>query len=381
MTTTILTNAKLVFEREVVHGTIAFDESGIASIDQGGTSLPEAIDAGGDWVAPGLIELHTDNLEKHYIPRPSVVWPDALGAAISHDAQMAAAGVTTVYDALCVGYERGTKASRAEIFNALLVAIEKGVAEKAFRIDHRLHFRCELSGADLIDTLEPHLGNPLLGLASLMDHTPGQRQWRDLAGFKTYTMGISGMTEAEFDAHVEKRVATGRTNAVRNAPIVVEMLRRQGVPMATHDDTTVEHVLEGAASGAVISEFPTTIEAAMAAKERGLATVAGAPNVVRGGSHSGGVSVALLAERGVLDGLSSDYVPASLLQAVMKLERDSAIALHQGLGMITWRIADMLGLVDRGRLAPGLRSDVLQFGITSGTPVVHGLWSAGRRVL
>jgi alpha-D-ribose 1-methylphosphonate 5-triphosphate diphosphatase len=214
-----------------------------------------------------------------------------------------------------------------------------------------------------------------------MDHTPGQRQWRDLASFKTYTIGISGMTEAEFEAHVEKRVATGHANAQRNAPIVVEMLRSRSLPFAMHDDTTIEHVAEGAAAGAVISEFPTTIEAAIAAKERGLATVAGAPNVVRGGSHSGGVSVALLAERGVLDGLSSDYVPASLLQAVMKLERDSSIPLGEGIGMVTWRIADMLGLEDRGRMAAGLRSDVVQFGLAAGTPVVRGLWCRGRRVL
>lgn len=381
MTKTILTNANLVLENEIVRGTIVFDESGIRSIDQGSTGALDALDAAGDWVAPGLIEMHTDNLEKHYIPRPGVVWPDALSAAISHDAQMAAAGVTTVYDALCLGYERGTKASRAEIFNALLSAVMTGVAQNTFRIDHRLHFRCELSGADLVPTLEPHLDNPLFSLASLMDHTPGQRQWRDVASFKTYTMGTSGMTSQEFDEHVAKRIATGRETAARNAPIVLDMLKSRNVPFATHDDTTVEHVMEGATAGAVISEFPTTIEAATAAKQRGLATVAGAPNVVRGGSHSGGVSVALLAERNVLDGLSSDYVPASLLQAVMKLERDSSIALHEGIGMVTWRIADMLGLKDRGRLLADLRSDIVRFGLSGGAPVVRGLWCGGRRVM
>lgn len=381
MTTTVLSNARLVLEREVVKGTVVFDATGIKSIDKGPTAVKGAIDVDGDWVAPGLIEMHTDNLEKHYIPRPSVIWPDALAAAISHDAQMAAAGVTTVYDALCVGYERGTKASRAEIFASLLAAVVQGAAESAFRIDHRLHFRCELSGADLLATLEPHLDNPLLGLASLMDHTPGQRQWRDLASLKTYTMGISGMTEAEFEVHVANRMATGSANATRNAPIVIDMLRGRAVPIATHDDTTIEHVVEGAAAGAVISEFPTTIEAATAAKERGLATVAGAPNVVRGGSHSGGVSVAVLAERGVLDGLSSDYVPSSLLQAVVRLERDNGVALEDGIGMVSWKIADMLGLEDRGRLRAGLRADVLQFRRIGDTPIVRGLWSNGSRVL
>ncbi|MDX2158135.1 MAG: alpha-D-ribose 1-methylphosphonate 5-triphosphate diphosphatase [Hyphomicrobiaceae bacterium] len=378
---TILTNARIVLEDEVIDGTLLLDEGRIAAIDQGRSAVATAIDCQGDWVAPGLIEMHTDNLEKHYIPRPGVVWPNALAAALAHDAQMAAAGVTTVYDALCVGYERGTKVSRAEIFNELLAAICTGVAEGVFRIDHRLHFRCELSGADLVPTLKPHLSNPLLGLASLMDHTPGQRQWRDLASLKTYTMGTSGMTEKEFEAHVDQRIATGSTNATANLPIVIAMFRNLGVPLATHDDTTVQHVEEGLAAGASISEFPTTLEAAAAAKERGLATVAGAPNVVRGGSHSGGVSVALLAERGVLDGLSSDYVPSSLLQAVVGLDAGHGIPLRDGIGMVTWRIADMLGIADRGRLAPGLRADVVQFRVLGSTPVVRASWCAGNRVL
>ncbi len=249
MNETILTNAQLVLEHEVVSGTICFDADGIRSIDQGRTSVTGAIDVGGDWVAPGLIEMHTDNLEKHYIPRPGVVWPNALSAAISHDAQMAAAGVTTVFDALCVGYERGTKSSRAEIFNALLAAVETGVAEDAFRIDHRMHFQCELSGADLIATLAPHLDHPLLSLASLMDHTPGQRQWRDIASFKTYTMGTSGMSADECEMHIAKRIASGAATAAQNAPIVIDMLKSRGVLLATHDGTTVEHVAEGARRG------------------------------------------------------------------------------------------------------------------------------------
>ena len=379
--TTILTNARLILQNEIIDGTLAFDATGLRSIDHGRSSLPAAIDAEGDFVAPGLIEMHTDNLEKHYIPRPGVVWPNALAAALAHDAQMAAAGVTTVYDALCAGYERGTKVSRAETFLKLFRAIEEGVDTRLFRIDHKLHLRCELSGADLVATVEPHIENPLVRLASLMDHTPGQRQWRDFASFKTYSMGSSGMSEAEFEAHVKHRVATGSGNAARNWPVIAEMFRSCGVPLATHDDTTVEHVEAGLASGVVISEFPTTIEAATGAKQRGLATVAGAPNVVRGGSHSGGVSVTVLAERNVLDGLSSDYVPSSLLQAVQKLHAENGIALPAAMGMVTWKIADMLGLADRGRLQPGLRADVLRFRFAGMTPVVRGLWSEGRQVL
>ena len=377
---TILTNARLVLEDEVLNGTIAFGQDGIRALDHGGSSLPGAIDAGGDYVAPGLIEMHTDNLEKHIVPRPGVLWPNALAAALAHDAQMAAAGVTTVYDAVCAGYDSGDSVSRRHTFESLVGAIKQGVHERVFRIEHKLHLRCELTGADVADAIAPHMDHPIVALGSLMDHTPGQRQWRDAKSHKAYVVGKSGKSEAEWEAHVAARMAAA-ANVPRMYPIVVDMFRSRGIPLASHDDTTVEHVEEGLAAGVVISEFPTTVEAAAAAKERGLATIAGAPNIVRGGSHSGGVSVADLAEAGILDGLSSDYVPSSLLQAVHRLNERHGIALPAAVGMVTWAVADALSLVDRGRLSPGLRADVLRFRMVGETPVVTGLWVAGRQVM
>lgn len=377
---TIITNAKLILDREIVPGTLCFDATGIRAVDTGASSHPAAIDAQGDFLAPGLIEMHTDNLEKHFVPRPGIVWPNGLAAALAHDAQMAAAGVTTVYDAVCAGYDSGEATSRREIFDKLIGAVTSGVHQDLFRIDHRLHLRCELTGDDVVETVQSQIDNPLVTLGSLMDHTPGQRQWTDLEKMKTYTLGKSGKSEADWQAHLDSRLAAA-SHVPRNWPIIVALFRERSIPVATHDDTTIEHVEAGIASGAVISEFPTTLKAAAAAKQRGLATVAGAPNVVRGGSHSGGVSVRALAEQGVLDGLSSDYVPSSLLQAVYHLGTHSDIRLPEAMGMVTWRIADMLGLSDRGRLLAGLRADIVRFRFVDGTPVVRGLWSAGRQVL
>jgi alpha-D-ribose 1-methylphosphonate 5-triphosphate diphosphatase len=377
---TIITNAKLILDREVVPGTLCFDAEGIRAVDAGASSNPAAIDAQGDFLAPGLIEMHTDNLEKHFVPRPGIVWPNGLAAALAHDAQMAAAGVTTVYDAVCAGYDSGEATSRREIFDKLIGAVTSGVRQGLFRIDHRLHLRCELTGDDVVDTVRSQIDNPLVTLGSLMDHTPGQRQWTDLGKMKTYTLGKSGKSEADWQAHLDARLAAA-SHVPRNWPVIVAMFHERSIPLATHDDTTIEHVEAGIASGAVISEFPTTLAAAEAAKQQGLATIAGAPNVVRGGSHSGGVSVRALAEQGVLDGLSSDYVPSSLLQAVHLLGTHSGIHLPDAMGMVTWRIADMLGLGDRGRLRTGLRADIVRFRFVDATPVVCGLWSAGRQVL
>ncbi|MDU0340415.1 alpha-D-ribose 1-methylphosphonate 5-triphosphate diphosphatase [Bosea rubneri] len=376
--TTILTNARLILEDEIVDGTIAFDASGILSVDQGRSSLPAAIDVQGDYVAPGLVEMHTDNMEKHFMPRPKVFWPNGLAAALVHDAQMAAAGVTTVYDAICAGTPFSAKDYRKDIFADVMDALRLGTAEGVFRIDHRIHMRCELTSPDLLRDIEPYQDDGLVQLVSLMDHTPGQRQWRNLEDLRTYALG-TGKTQAEFEEDVVVRQREGGANVARNWSAVVEMFRSRGIPIATHDDTTLDHVEAGIASGAVISEFPTTIEAAEAAKRHGLATIAGAPNVVRGGSHSGGVSVSELAEKGLLDGLSSDYVPASLLQAVLKLHAAHGIALPEAMGMVTWKVADILGLKDRGHLKPGLRADLLRFRTLGATPVLNAVWSKGER--
>ena len=377
---TVLTNARMILEDEVVDGTIVFGPGGIRAVDRGRSAVPRAIDVERDFIGPGLIEMHTDNLEKHIIPRPNVLWPNALGAALAHDAQMAAAGVTTVYDAVCAGYDSGETVTRRHTFEMLVTAIKTGMRERVFRIDHKLHLRCELTGDDVANAIAPHIDDPLVALGSLMDHTPGQRQWRDAKSHKAYVVGKSGKSDAEWQAHVEARMAAA-ANVPRMRPIVVDMFRSRGIPLASHDDTTPEHVEEGIADGVVISEFPTTVEAATAAKAKGLATIAGAPNVVRGGSHSGGVSVAELAEAGVLDGLSSDYVPASLLQAVHRLEQRHHISLPAAMGMVTWAVADALELADRGRLKPALRADVLRFRMVGETPIVRGLWVAGLQVM
>lgn len=376
----ILTNARLVLEDRVVLGTLVHAEGRIRDVSEGRTAASGAVDCEGDLLAPGLIELHTDNLEKHFCPRPGVIWPNPLAAALTHDAQMAAAGVTTVYDAVCAGGYEGADDYRRTIFHTMVEAVERGVGENVFRIDHRLHLRCELTDATMLDELEPHLDSPLLALASLMDHTPGQRQWRNLDDLRRF-MSSNGLSEAESQAILDRRMAKGEANVAANRPKVVALLKERGITLASHDDTTAEHVAEAQASGCTISEFPTTLEAARAAKAAGLGAVAGAPNVVRGGSHSGGVAARELAEHGLLDALSSDYVPSSLLQAVGHLAETGGAPLHDAFGFVTARPAAMLGLDDRGRLEPGLRADLIRVRFAEGAPIVREVTVAGRRAM
>ena len=378
---TVLTNAKIILEHETIEGTLRFKDGVIADVQPGVSQTAGAIDCAGDYVAPGLIEMHTDNLERHFMPRPKVFWPDGLSAALAHDAQMAASGVTTVYDAICAGVLDTGKDYRKHLFGRMIDAIECGQNGGHFRIDHKIHLRCELTNPDLMEEIEPHADRPLLELVSLMDHTPGTRQFRQMHYLKTYAQGQGDRSDAQIDHDMRLRIEEGPAYVTANWPRVVELFAKRRMPLASHDDTTREHIDMAADAGCTISEFPTTEEAAREAKARGMATVAGAPNVVRGGSHSGNVAASDLARLNLLDALSSDYVPSSLLQAVGELHRNLHRSMAEVMGFVTWRVADMLRLTDRGRLNPGLRADLVRFCFVDTTPVVRGLYVAGVRAL
>jgi alpha-D-ribose 1-methylphosphonate 5-triphosphate diphosphatase len=377
--TTLLTNARLVLDDEVVTGTIVYGPGGIEEVQPGPSTLPHAVDVEGDFVSPGLIECHTDNLERHFVPRPGVIWPNPLAALLAHDAQVVASGMTTVYDAVVAGGYDDGKDYRPKILKTAVEAIRDARAAGLLRADHRLHLRCEATDPAMMDRVEAGAEPSILALASLMDHTPGQRQWRNLAHYRRFVEG-EGRSAEEVEAIIAEQISKGSEAARLNFARAAAFFRERGIPMASHDDTTAGHVAEAIAAGCTISEFPTTEEAARAAGEAGLVTIGGAPNVTRGGSHSGGVAVGALAATGLIRVLSSDYVPASLLQAVQVLVASHGMALAAAIAMVTSRPADMLGLADRGRLRPGLRADLLRFRLVGDTPVVREVVVGGQRV-
>lgn len=375
----IFTNGRLVTPDGIVAGTLAVRDGLIEAVEPGSSTAAGARNMDGAFVVPGFVECHTDNLERQFLPRPNVVWPDGLAAALSHDAQLAAAGITTVFDAISAGFYDPTKSYRKRLFADMLAAIRQGVGNGLFRVDHRLHLRVELSDPELFPDLERHVDEPLLQLASLMDHTPGQRQWRDMATLRDFLVG-QGTPPGKADDILAGRVERAEGAVGRNWPHAVRLFQERGVRIASHDDTTRDHVALAQRSGCGIAEFPTTLEAARAARRAGMAIVAGAPNVVRGGSHSGGVSACELAANGLLDVLSSDYVPSSLLQAALRLGARAETGLAEAIALITSRPADMLGLADRGRLTEGLRADFVQFRIVGDTPVIGAVYRAGERI-
>jgi alpha-D-ribose 1-methylphosphonate 5-triphosphate diphosphatase len=375
----ILDNAQVVLRDRVVAGHVVCRDGGIAEIGEGRASVAGALDLDGDFLLPGLVELHTDNLERHVAPRPNVHWP-MTAALLAHDAQIAAAGITTVLDALAI-VDRGESPMRGSILHEAAQAIVTAKQESLLRADHLLHLRCEVSYAGVVETCEQLIDNPLVRLVSLMDHTPGQRQFTNVERYYAYYQSRFGHSEAEMEALVERRVEDRRLYSDVNRQRVVALCRDRGLALASHDDATVEHVREALGLGMTMAEFPTTREAAGLAHERGMAVIMGAPNVVRGGSHSGNVSArALVAER-TLDILSSDYVPSSLLHAAFLLRDDEGIALPAAVAMVSAKPAQALGLEDRGEIAIGRRADLVRARPVGSLPVVREVWRAGKRTV
>jgi alpha-D-ribose 1-methylphosphonate 5-triphosphate diphosphatase len=371
---TVIGNARIVLaDRVIEHGWVAFADGKVAEVGEG-DAPPTAEDAGGDLVMPGLIELHTDHLEAHYVPRPKVYW-NPLAAVISYDGQLATSGITTVLDSVRVGREDDT--DETMLIEAIASAREAGL----LRSDHFLHLRCEIPMPDVIETLEQLIGRPDLRLMSLMDHTPGQRQFRDEEKLRQYYRGKSGKTDAELDILFAQRLANQSEYAATNLRAVVALARRHAIPLASHDDTTDENVADAIRDGVSVAEFPTTMEAARGVHQAGIGVLMGAPNVVRGGSHSGNIAAVDLAREGLLDILSSDYIPSSLLMGALQLPGHvPAIDLASAIRTVTKAPAEAVGLHDRGEIAVGKRADVIRVHVAGDVPVVRTVWREGRRV-
>ena len=375
---TTIANARIVLPDTVVQGTLALDGTSIARLDDSPAAPADSLDFEGDFLLPGFVELHTDNLEKHLQPRPGVMWPSSAAAVLAHDTQVAGAGITTVFDAVSVG-EYSAASARRQMIASTVETVADPAVRAVMRAEHLLHLRCELADAAVLEIYQPLASNPLVRLVSLMDHTPGQRQWRDLDKWRQFNRDKK-WTDEEFDAMVQQRQQSQARHAETHRRSVVSLAHHYGTVLASHDDTTREHVEEAVEIGIAISEFPTTLGAAGHAHKRGMKVVMGAPNVVRKGSHSGNVSALELARHGFLDVLSSDYVPSSLMQAVFHLNRHEGIELPEAVAMVSATPAGMVGLDDRGSIEVGKRADFSRVRLVGDVPVVLGVWREGQRV-
>jgi alpha-D-ribose 1-methylphosphonate 5-triphosphate diphosphatase len=354
---TILSNARIVGREEIPYGSVLIRDGLIADISSGASAAGD--DLGGDYLLPGVVELHTDHLEYHIAPRANVQW-DPLPAVLASDAQLTASGATTVFDAVRIGSGVGKRDATVEAARLLADSIELAADAGLLRADHAIHVRCEVAAEDCLNDFAQFADDPHVRLVSLMDHTPGQRQYANLELFKRYYIARGHVTEEGFDAFVTPLIERSERYADVHRTAIAKLASERGITLAAHDDATPEHVAESFALGVVISEFPTTVLAAEAADSRGQHIVMGAPNIVRGGSQSGNVAAAELLGLGLLHILSSDYVPSSPLQAVFQLAADGALGLTDGVRLVSGNPARAAGLDDRGEIAVGQRADLVR---------------------
>ncbi|MEM6276936.1 MAG: alpha-D-ribose 1-methylphosphonate 5-triphosphate diphosphatase [Pseudomonadota bacterium] len=373
-----LANARLVLTNEILTGAVTVEGGVITEVAEGDDVPAGAIDCTGDFVIPGLVELHTDNLERHIEPRPGVDWPH-LPALIAHDAELASVGITTVFDAMRAGSINDGTRRYSNYARSLATELLEARAGGHFKISHYIHLRAEICSETLLEELGEFGADDRVGILSLMDHTPGQRQFSDMGQMRKYVTKKRGMSDAEFDAHVANLQRLKERNGTCHENGAVKMAAQLGAVLASHDDTTAAHVATSAGHGVGFAEFPTTLEAAEACRDHGIQVMMGAPNLVRGASHSGNIAAEELARAGLLDIISSDYVPAGLLLSAFRLG-EVWDDLPRAIACVTKNPARAAALLDRGVIEPGLRGDLLRVRHTAGVAIPRGVWREGIQI-
>jgi alpha-D-ribose 1-methylphosphonate 5-triphosphate diphosphatase len=286
--------------------------------------------------------------------------------------------VTTVLDALCLG-DLGFDVERVKTFQDGVRDLDALADTGLLKSEHFLHLRCEMPATDVLELVDPVADHPRVRMVSFMDHSPGVGQYADMENYRRIRRK-AGLSEAEIEARIGILLAQREQYRRPNRDALLARIAHLDVSLASHDDETIANIDENVADGIMISEFPVRLEAARAAHAHGMTVIAGAPNIVRGGSHSGNVGAADLVRAGIVDAFASDYVPAALVEAAFLAVEQCDLTLPQAVAMITDSPARMARLPDRGRIEAGLRADLLRVRVFEGTPVVRQVWRAGERV-
>lgn len=377
MSTTYLTHATLVLPDRVLHDSAMLIADGqIAAIEPASAPADaNVIDLRGHTVMPGLIDVHCDAIEKEAEPRANVLFP--LDFAVAQvDRRNAAAGITTPYHALSFASNQfGVRNNETAATLVRTVAAYR----KHGLVDNRIHCRYEVTDAAAVPVLEMLMAEGVVDLLSVMDHSPGQGQFKTLDAYLTYMMGNHGMSRDEA-ADAAARKAAELDGAAERVNRLVSKAHAMGVPTASHDDDSPQRIAAMHALGVRMSEFPINLETAQAAATHALPTILGAPNVLRGKSQSGSMRAIDAIHARVGNILCSDYQPSTLIAAAFAAARQAGLPLNEALALVSANPADACMLDDRGRLLPGKRADVIAVASVAGQPLVTHTWSGGRLV-
>ena len=375
-----LTDLRIVLpDRVLERGSIRFEGPFITEVIPGSPARTGlTINGRGLTAIPGVVDIHGDMLEREVEPRPGTFFPSDV-AVLQLDKRLAANGITTAFAAVALGDRPDEGDSNVRSADRMIEQIEtlRDMRSKLL-CDIRVHARVEVTHQSAVQVIGQLLERGLVDLLSLMDHSPGQGQFRDMARYVRYYMKYYGGDPVQIEAEAQARIARGDTVWLA-AEGVAELAKISGVALASHDDDTPEKVLQMRQMGASISEFPVTLAAATAARAHGLHVAMGAPNVLRGGSHSGNLAALDGIRAGAVDVLATDYHPASPVLAAFKLVQLGELELFESVKLIAENAAKAVGLRDRGRIEPGLRADIVLVEEAS-VPRVRAVFREGRAI-
>ena len=348
---TILRSTNVLINEEFVPADIVIEGEFIKSVDAY-KSHDVAIDLGERKIAPGIVDLHSDAIEKEIEPRLGATFPIALAVA-ELDKKLSMAGITTMFHA--IGFEENPKKKRSiDLAKEQIEEIHKA-NKQHLGVDNFIHARFELSASEAVEPIKEVIENGMVKLLSLMDHSPGQGQFKSLESFKKFYSSYYGLNESELQKVVDKKLIKD-DDKIND---LIACAKKHNLTLLSHDDDCIEK-LDGLANiGVQISEFPLDLEVAKYAVSKGIATGMGAPNIVRGGSQSGNISAIELVREGVCKYLCSDYHPTSMLQSVYRMKEDADLEIAKGFSMISSTPAKYANLDDRGELKAGKRADII----------------------
>ncbi len=369
------THARVVVGDEIIEdGSVLIEDGIIRAINPESGNGADECDLKGKVLMPGMIDLHCDALEKEVEPRPNVHFPLDFACAQA-DKRNAVAGITTAYHALSFANEE--LGVRNNDFAAEVARAVHAWQPHAL-VDNRVHCRYEITDETGLPVLLQLLREDAMHLVSMMDHTPGQGQFKDMAAYRDYLTRTYKKTADEVEEIVERKVAAA-SDAFARMNILAEAAHQAGVSVASHDDDSPERIETMRSIGADISEFTINLEAAKAAKAAGMSTIFGAPNILRGKSQSGSMCAIEAIQHGVADCLCADYSPATLIASVFRIPEQSDLNLASAIKLVTSNPARAAGLHDRGEIAGGKRADLIAVQQFSALPQVSDVWIHGVR--
>lgn len=348
---TILRSKNVLINEEFVSADVVIYKDLIKRVDEYGVN-EVAVDLGEKKIAPGIVDLHSDAIEKEIEPRPGATF--SIETAVAElDKKLSMAGVTTMFHA--IGFEENPKKKRSIDLAKQQIEEIYTANKKHLGVDNYIHARFELSSDEAVEPIKEVISNGMVKLVSLMDHSPGQGQFKSLESFQKYYGSYYGLNEEEVQSVVDKKLSKDE----EKINDLISHAKEHNLTLLSHDDDCIEK-LDGLLNlGVQISEFPLDLEVAKYAVSKGIATGMGAPNIVRGGSQGGNIAAIELVKEDVCKYLCSDYHPTSMLQAVYRMKEDASLDIAKGFSMVTSTPAKYANLDDRGEIAVGKKADII----------------------